>query len=90
MSQELPSALSVRSYTKKRAEKGKEQSQTKKGKAGSDDDTRDSGVEAPAVKEAVHKEEAGGYGTEPDRESPTKAPGSPDLAPDDDLLNVRH
>ena len=88
MSQELPPSPAKTYSSKKRAELEKEKGKGKR-KANSDDDTRDS-VDQPAVKETPQKEE-GGYGTELDRESPVKALGSPDLAPEgDDLLNVRH
>lgn len=84
-SQELPSSPKspTRTYaSKKRAEKP---AAKPKRKANSDDDTRDSVEEPAVVKETPQKEE--GYGTEPDRESPAKREGSPDL--DSDLLNVR-
>ena len=83
-SQELPSSPKspVRTYSSKKRTENKAAAKPKR-KANSDDDTRDSVEEPAPVKVTPRKEE--GYGTEPDRESPNKREGSPDLVPEEPL-----
>lgn len=84
-SQELPSSPKSPARTYASKKRGEKPAAKAKRKANSDDDTRDSAEDPAVVKETPQKEE--GYGTEPDRESPAKREGSPDL--DSEPLNVR-